>query len=92
MLKVLAGRSAATDLKSQISDLMNASENISRQLYGWIESLKKSEISEQRHLDDKARNRFANKQEKQDFLEAIDRINLVEAQKRQVTRKPPHIP
>lgn len=89
MLKVLAGWSAATDLKSQISDLMNASENISRQLYGWIESLKNSEISGQRHLDDKAKSRFANKQEKQDFIEELDRINQIETQKRQVTRRPP---
>ncbi|MBF8253932.1 MAG: four helix bundle protein [Deltaproteobacteria bacterium] len=89
MLKVLAGWSTAANLKSQISDLMNESENISRQLYGWIESLKNSEISGQRHLDDKARNRFANKQEKQEFMEDLDRINQIEAKKRQVTRKPP---
>jgi four helix bundle protein len=89
MLKVLAGWNAVANLKSQISDLTNQSENISRQLYGWIESLKNSEISGQRHLDDKARNRFANKQEKQEFMEDLDRINQIEAKKRQVTRKPP---
>jgi four helix bundle protein len=89
MLKVLAGWSTVANLKSQISDLTNQSENISRQLYGWIESLKNSEISGQRHLDDKARNRFANKQEKQKFMEDLDRINQIEAKKRQVTRKPP---
>ena len=80
------------DLKSQISDLTNASESISRQLYGWIENLKNSEISGQRHLDDKARNRFANKQQKQDFMEELDRINQIEARKRQVTSKPPQAP
>ena len=89
MLKVLAGWSVVDDLKSQISDLTNESENISRQLYGWIENLKNSEISGQLHLDDKARNRFANKQQQQDFLEEIGRINQIEARKRQVTSKPP---
>ena len=89
MLKVLAGWSVVADLKSQISDLTNESENISRQLYGWIENLKNSEISGQLHLDDKARNRFANKQQQQDFLEEIGRINQIEARKRQVTSKPP---
>src|SRR3972149_5359540 len=89
MLKVLAGWSVVADLKSQISDLTNESENISRQLYGWIENLKNSEISGQLHLDDKARNRFANKQQQQDFSEEIGRINQIEARKRQVTSKPP---
>lgn len=89
MLKVLAGWSNVANLKSQISDLTNQSENISRQLYGWIESLKNSEISGQRHLDDKARNRFANKQQKQEFMEDLDRINQIEVKKRQVARKPP---
>ena len=89
MLKVLAGWSSVANLKSQISDLTNQSENISRQLYGWIENLKNSEITGQRHLDEKARNRFANKQQKQEFMEDLDRINQIEAKKRQVTRKPP---
>ncbi len=39
MLKVLDGWSNFSNLKSQISDLINRSEKISRQLYGWIENL-----------------------------------------------------
>jgi four helix bundle protein len=88
MLKVLLKRNDFNNLKSQISDLIKDSEKISRQLYGWIESLKNTEISGQRHLDDKARNIYTSKQDKQDFLEALDRINQAEAQKRQITRKP----
>jgi four helix bundle protein len=82
MLRVLARWDEFGDLKSQISDLIKESENISRQLYGWIESLKNSEISGQRHLDDKGRARYAGKQDREDFLRELDRINQVEAEKR----------
>ena len=88
MLKVLDGWGDMSNLKSQISDLISKAENISRQLYGWIESLKHSEVSGQRHLDEKARTRYSTKQRRQDFLEELDRINLTEAEKRQATRKP----
>jgi len=46
MLQVLSGWSPFANLKSQISELINKSENISRQLYGWIESLKNSEFQD----------------------------------------------
>jgi hypothetical protein len=87
MLKVLARWDDFENLKSQISDLINRSEKISRQLYGWIESLKNSEISGQRHLDDKAKNRYENRKDQQDFLAKIDRINQSEALKRQSAKK-----
>ena len=88
MLKVLDGWSDFSNLKSQISDLINRSEKISRQLYGWIENLKSSEILGQRHLDENARTRYLTKQRREDFLEELDRINLSEAEKRQTARKP----
>jgi four helix bundle protein len=88
MLKVLDGWSDFSNLKSQISDLINRSEKISKQLYGWIENLKSSEISGQRHLDENAGTRYSTKQRRQDFLEELDRINLSEAEKRQTARKP----
>src|SRR5262245_3271285 len=53
MLKVLNRGNRYSDLKSQISDLIMDSEKISRQLYGWIENLKNSQISGQHHLDEK---------------------------------------
>jgi four helix bundle protein len=87
MLKVLARWDEFGNLKSQISDLITESEKISRQLYGWIESLKNSEISGQRHLDDKARIIYEDKKDRQDFLDEIDRINQSAARKRQSTKK-----
>jgi four helix bundle protein len=55
ILKILEKWNAFSDRKSQISDLTNKCEKISRQLYGWIEQLKKSGISGRRHLNKKAR-------------------------------------
>ena len=75
MMRVLEGWAAFGNLKSQISNFINRSERISKQLYGWIESLKNSEISGQRRLDDKARNRYAGKKERQEFLEELRRVS-----------------
>src|SRR5713226_5476348 len=54
MLQVLEGWNDFRNFKSQISDLTERVEKISRQLYGGTENLKNSEISGQRHLDEKA--------------------------------------
>jgi four helix bundle protein len=86
MLKVLSRWDEFGNLESQISDLIKESEKISRQLYGWIESLKNSEIAGQRHLDDKGRARYAGNQERESFLDELNRINQAEAEKR--TKKP----
>ena len=82
MMRVLEGWRAFGNLKSQISDFINRSERISKQLYGWIESLKNSEIAGQRRFDDKARTRYVSKKERQDFLSEL----------RRVTTKPPEKP
>ena len=87
MLKVLLRWNEFSNLKSQILDLITKSENISRQLYGWIESLKNSEISGQRHLDEKTRTRYMCKQDRDAFLDEIERINAAEAEKRKLSRK-----
>jgi four helix bundle protein len=88
MLKVLLKWNEFNNLKSQISNLIRDSEKISRQLYGWIESLKNSDISGQRHLDDKARITYGSKKDRQEFLDELDRINQSEARRRQIAKKP----
>lgn len=75
MLRVLETWQTFGGYKSQISDLINKSERISKQLYGWIESLKNSEIPGQRRLDEKARNRYANKKDREQVLEELRRIS-----------------
>src|ERR1700754_1019436 len=54
MMRVLEPWDIFGNYKSQISNFIIQCEKISKQLYGWIESLKNSEISGQRRLDDKA--------------------------------------
>jgi four helix bundle protein len=76
MMRVLERWNAFGDLKSQIADLISRCEKISKQLYGWIESLKNSEIPGQRRLDDKAKNRYASKKEREEFLEELNRIRV----------------
>ncbi len=46
------------DLKSQISDLKLLTENCSRQLRGWADSLQNSDITGPRHLTEKSRKEY----------------------------------
>jgi four helix bundle protein len=74
MLTVLEGWKKFSDLKSQIANLRGRCERISKQLYGWIESLKNSEIPGQRRLDDKARKRYTDRKERDEFFNELQRI------------------
>lgn len=74
MLRVLEGWKAFGDLKSQISDLRGRCEKISKQLYGWIENLKNSDISGQRHLDEKSKASCVGRKDREAFLEELRRI------------------
>jgi len=62
------------NLKSQISNLKNRCEQISKQLYGWMESLKNSEIQGQRRLNDAQRKRYNREKERKEFLQEIHRL------------------
>ncbi len=59
------------NLKAQISNLITKSESISRQLWGWMESLKNSEIQGQRRLDDKERKNFQIQKDQKQVLEEL---------------------
>jgi len=88
MLLVIEGWRTLDNFKSQISDLITRVENISKQLYGWIESLKNSGISGQRRLDEKAKTRYEGKKDREAFLEELRRINEAAAEERRKSRKP----
>ena len=60
-----------SNLKSQIELLKAKGENISRQLHGWVESLKNSEIKGTKFLNEKERQRI---QKKKDFLEFKEKL------------------
>lgn len=87
MLRVLEGWGSFGNLKSQISHLTANCEKISKQLYGWIESLKDSEIAGQRRLDEKARTNYASKKGREEFLEELRRINEAAAEQRKKSRE-----
>ncbi len=75
MMRVLQTWDVFSNCRSQISNFIVQCEKISKQLYGWIESLKNSEMPGQRRLDDKAKNRYASKKEREQFLEELSRIS-----------------
>lgn len=74
MLCLLERVPSFSPLKSEIGNLRSAAANISRQLYGWIEQLKNSDITGQRHLNDKVRARTVEQNDQAAFLEELDRL------------------
>ncbi len=75
MLRILEAWQVFSHCRSQITDLRNRCEKISKQLYGWIEQLKNSGIRGQRHLDDKKKAVYVNRKERDDFLKELSRLN-----------------
>jgi four helix bundle protein len=57
-LTVCARRPYLSNFKSEISDLTRLAESCSRQLRGWADSLQNSDISGQRHLNEKSRSDY----------------------------------
>ncbi len=62
------------DLKSEISNLKLASENISRQLRAWADSLQNSDIKGQRHLNEQTQRRSKARREREEFMEELRRV------------------
>jgi four helix bundle protein len=62
------------DFKSEISNLKLRGEGISKQLHGWIESLKNSEIKGVKFLTDKERSRLRAIKEDKEFREALQKV------------------
>jgi four helix bundle protein len=74
ILCVLEGLNTFENLNSQMADLKSKCLNVSRQLYGWIEQLKNSEITGQRHWDSRMRTRTAMQMDRDAFLQELARI------------------
>ena len=55
------------NFKSDISNLKLRVESVSKQLNGWIESLKNSEIKGVKFLNDKERERYCRKKDLEEF-------------------------
>jgi four helix bundle protein len=70
----------ASNLKFQISNLISLAENCSKQLHGWADSLRDSEIKGVRHLNAKQRQ------------QEIDRKKAEECRKARLRKLPPTNP
>ena len=62
------------DLKSELSSLNSRALNVSRQLGGWAESLKNSDIPGTRYLDDRKRQEAQSIRRREAFLEQLRRV------------------
>lgn len=56
------------DLKSEISDFKALAESISRQIWGWADSLQNSDIKGQRYLNEKERRLAQDKKKREEFM------------------------
>ena len=74
MLHLLDRLPPFANLKSQISNLRGLSENISRQLRGWADSLQNSEIKGQRYLNDKTKQEEQRKKDRADAQAEFQRM------------------
>lgn len=71
MLRLCERADRFSDLKFEISDLITRAVNISRQLNGWIESLKNSEIKGIKFLNDREREKIRNRKEREELKKNI---------------------
>ena len=75
-----------THFKSQISNFKLECEVISRQIRGWANSLQNSDIEGQRHLNDKSKQAFEQRQRREAFQKKLDAANEEARQKREAER------
>jgi four helix bundle protein len=85
MLCLLERMAAFSTLKPETARLKAECIRISKQLYGWIEQLKNSDISGQRHLNNKSRAQTAAERDRGDFFAAWT-VSLNPAQRRASSR------
>ena len=71
MLTLAGRRPLGNDFKFQISNLKSMAESCSRQLRGWAESLQNSDIKGQRHLNNRGRREWDQKQRAEAFQKKL---------------------
>ncbi|HQZ94975.1 MAG TPA: four helix bundle protein [Pyrinomonadaceae bacterium] len=67
MLRICESLDRFSDLKFEISNLIKQAINISKQLHGWLESLKNSDIKGVRFFDNKVRKKIETDKEFAEF-------------------------
>ena len=82
-------KSPGSDLshfKSEISNFKSECEGISRQIRGWTSSLQNSDIEGQRHLNDKSKLAFEQRQRRDAFQRKLEAANTEIRQKQEAER------
>lgn len=80
-------------LKSEISNLKNLAESVSRQLRAWADSLQNTDIKGQRYLTDNTRRRDEQKRRAEAFLHKLRQMNPkspIANLKSEIPNPPPH--
>ncbi len=67
MLRICERSNKFSNFRSEISNLIRREESISKQLNGWIESLKNSDIKGVRYLNDRERAKIRNRKDAEEF-------------------------
>lgn len=72
MFRICERQQRFSNFRSEISDLIGTSVNISKRLHGWLESLKNSDIKGVKFLTEKERVRFEKSKEIDEFDREMD--------------------
>ena len=76
MLRLCERLERFSNLKFEISDLIGRATNISKQLHGWIESLKNTDIKGVKFLTEKERSKFESARSAAEFQREMDAFKL----------------
>lgn len=87
MLRLCERSERFSNLRSEISNLIIQEISISKQLNGWIESLKNSDIKGVRYLNDRERTRIQQDKEAREFDEEINIMVENAAREREEKRR-----
>ena len=87
MLRICERSNKFSNFRSEISNLITRSESISKQLNGWTEALKNSDIKGVRYLDDRERAKVQYRKEAEEFDWEIKAIFEKAAKEREEKRR-----
>lgn len=86
MLQLSRGSDRSAGLGARLAELVADAESISRQLSGWADSLKNSDIRGQRHLNDVTREHYWQRRRAEAFMQQIRAATAEAAAQREADR------
>jgi len=88
MLCVIERMDASEPLKGEIAEFKSACQSISRQIGGWANRLKNSDIQGQRYLNEHSKQSFVQNQRRDAFQKRLDSMNEEARRKREGREEP----